>query len=524
MSPHPHPDPRRRRRRALAGRAVGLAAALLGVAGATLVVPTGPAGAAPAPLATPDAVGIRVDETALLGPVLEQVEADLTPLVEAIVLAAAAPNPGLPGYDQLTVDLGLELGLDVRPPSSYAPHGSISVAAVVDGPRLAYTYIGAGCTIEVDGDGITVAEAAVDTLPAGSGPPAAAPFTTLPTLAWWLPPTVSVPALPCFSLLQQPAFDTWLDQFFDPTLPTSPVAQIEQLVGAATQDLVEDLWAAHVDPVLQSLSAFDLDMGQPVTDTHGLMVTADADASAGLVVPGLGGPHGVGAAEDSGTTSSLATLLADRIGATGPREVIVSIHPNLANQAFTALTTALGGTLSTVAVPASTVEPLLLPPAARPLYADADWTVRLQAAVPPEAHPVAPSGAPELDLPQVTVTFLNGATTVATFTGSLAGIPLTTQVRPGGTAWTPDHEAAAATAALRRTQANVHAAQLPPQPSAAVAPHARSAWDALDDTPATAYAELSPTGGAYGWAPVDLCTTCGRSAGDERYTETFEVA
>ena len=113
----------RRRRAALAGLALGMVAVLSPVG-------SSPAGATAAPLSTTEGVGIRVDETAILGPALEAIETATQPFVDNMVRQGAIDGAPLSGYHTLYTSSNLELNFDMKTPvAGTFPQGGISVHA-----------------------------------------------------------------------------------------------------------------------------------------------------------------------------------------------------------------------------------------------------------------------------------------------------------------------------------------------------------------------------------------------------------
>lgn len=504
-----------RRRTALAGLAFGLVAVIVPIVGPS------PAGAAPAALLTEDGIGIRVDETAILGDALELIETEMQPFVDQMIYDGAVDGAPLEGYHALYTSSNLELTADFLPPSSARPSGGFAVHADIQDIDIEYrrdAWWHSDCGVYINPDDATVdVRSTVD-----PGRLPATPLALEPIEATWDDdPAVSTDGA-CWTYLIDDFFAGWWDAFSGDH-PESTASRIERELNGQAQELLDDLWADNVTPVLDSLDSFGVSISQLRTDDHGLIVTADVDAIGGLTIPGIGGPFDVSGAEDSGVSSDINALLANRISANGASEVIVSIHPNVVNQFMFALNTQLNGNYGVTPVPAS-IEEVLLPPADRAAYSDTGWTVALQVQQAPYTQPTGGGGAPQLGLPQLTMKFYNPSYSpflpVAAFSGSMGAIDLITEVRSGGTDWGPGYSTDNAMLSVTRTQANPAAAQWT-QNSSDVLPYARASFDSFNDNLFVQYVSLAPLD-LYGLS-VELCTTCGRYAGDQRYTETFKV-
>lgn len=513
------PSPISNRRRGRPWRAA--LAVLVGTLGAPLAI-AGPVGADPAPLVTEDGVGIRVDETAIQGPALEAIENATQGFVDDMIYDGGIDGAPLSSYTGLTVSSNLELSIDFLAPSGSRPDGGIAVHADIQDIELEYRadpwWPWDDCSIWIRPDDATIdVTASIDRSKLPS-----APITIDPVQATWDDdPTVDYSGV-CWYYLIDDLFAGWWDDFVGND-PESTASRIEAEIDAIAQGLLDDLWTDNVTPVLDSLTSFGISVNQLRTDDHGLIVTADVDAT-DLTIPGIGGPFDVSGAEDSGADSGVNTLLANRTTADGPAEVIVSVHPNVANQFLHALNTSLGGHMANALLPAS-IEEVLLLPEHRSLYPDELWLGRLQVQAAPYTQPTGSGGAPELRLPQLTLDIYNlgfdPSTPVASFAGSMSGIDLVTEVRPGTTEWGPGFDSSSAVLSVTRTAANSHASLVASPSSAAMQPYAVAAFDQYDSTVFVQYVSLAPID-LYGLS-VDLCTSCGRFSGDERYTEVFKV-
>jgi hypothetical protein len=511
--PDSYAPPRRRRGWSLAV-GFGLVATLVPLAGA------GPAGAAPAPLITEDGIGLRVDETAIQGPALEAIETATQPFVDDLIYDGGVDGAPIDDYEWLAATSNLELSFDVLPPSVSRPDGGIAVHADILNIQLEYRadppWPFGDCSIYIRPANATIdASASVDrdALPA-------APLVIDPIQATWDDdPDVSTTGV-CWGYLIDDLFEGWWDDFVGND-PESTASKIEAQLNGIAQDLIDQIWDENVAPVLDSLDSFGISINQLHTDDHGLIVTADVDATGGVTIPGMpGGPFDVSGAEDSGADSDVNTLLANRTSDDGAAEVIASVHPNVVNQYTSALDQFLGGSYGATPIPAS-IEAVLLEPADRALYNDANWTIRMFTLAQPYTQPTGTESAPQLQLPVVRLQLRNGLTTVATFEGTLSGLDLITEIRSGDTTWGPGFRSNNAALSVTRTQANVHAAKLPPQSGSAILPYAQIGFDQFNDSIFVQWVTLAPIE-LFGMS-VDLCTTCGRYSGDERYTETFKV-
>lgn len=507
--------PRRRRTWSLA-LAFGLVAA-----GAPLAA-TGPAGASPAPLVTENGIGLRVDETAIQGAALEAIETATQPFVDDLIYDGGVDGAPLDDYEWLQVENNLELSFDVLPPGGSRPDGGIKVHADILDIELEYRadppWPFADCSIFVRPSNAMIdATASVDrdALPA-------APLVIDPIQATWDDdPDVSTTGV-CWAYLIDDLFEGWWNDFIGND-PESTASKIEAQLNGVAQDLIDQIWDENVAPVLDSLEGFGITINQLRTDDHGLIVTADVDAT-DLTIPGLGGPFDVSAAEDSGADSDIDELLAQRTTDDGAAEIIVSVHPNVVNQFMYALNQMLNGNMGAPRIPAS-IEDILLQPGDRALYNDNFWSAQLTVQVAPHVEPTGPGGAPQLQLASMTLRFFNvlfnPTVPVATFEGQMTALDLLTEIRAGSDTWGPTYSTSNADLSVARSQANVHASAVPPQDSAAILPYAVTAFDNFNGDILVDFLSLAPID-LFGLS-VDLCTTCGRFDGDERYTETFKV-
>lgn len=518
MSPTRPASPPGRRRRLVV---VALAAALVAVLAPT--VGGAPAGAAPAPLVTEDGIGIRVDEKALTGPALEAIEAQLQPFVDDMIYDGGVDGAPISDYEWLDVSSDVELSVDFLAPSNARPQGGLSVHASIEDIQLEYRadpwWPFSDCSIYVrpDDASITASASVSPALLPG------APLALDPIQATWDDdPSVDYTGV-CWYYLIDDLFEGWWDDLVGND-PESTASRIEAQLNAEAQDLIDGLWDDHVVPVIDSLEEFGLGWGQLRTDDHGLIVTADMDASGGLTLPGLPFPIPVGGAEDAGVTADVDDLLESRPPGAGG--VIVSIHPNLVNQFMFALQLISGGNLGNTSIPLSQVaalEAALLPASARAGYADAEWYVEFQASSTSFVTPSGPGGAPRLQLPQVELRFMNtGATPVSTFTGQMGNIALVTETRDVVGNWGPAFDASAATLSVTRTQADASAAPHPAASSSTMLPFARTGFDGFGTALVETFVTMGPL--QIGDLDIDVCTTCGRYTGDQRYTETFTIS
>ncbi|HYI60991.1 MAG TPA: hypothetical protein VEW93_04215 [Acidimicrobiales bacterium] len=273
-TPRRRPAPRPRRgRSALAATALVLAA--VGVQAVT----AGPAAATTAPLVTPEGIGIRIDETAIVGPVLEATEATLAADVQALLEAGADPNPGITGASQVVVDVDLALGLDVVAPGT-DPDGSFAFEAELTGLEVTYTIPAHACTVEVAATTVTSAVTApVDR----AGLPATAFDVPDGTSSWPAWPSVSASALPCLLAVDAPDLSTWWTDLTDLGDPASTASLVEDELEGAIDTLLATMWAEQVQVILDSL-ATAVTVDRLDTDDHGLLVTAEVDATGGMAL------------------------------------------------------------------------------------------------------------------------------------------------------------------------------------------------------------------------------------------------
>jgi len=508
--------PRRRRRRTMLG-AVGLAVATVATTFAAA-----PASASPAPLVTEDGVGIRIDENAILGPALNAIEAELQPYVNDRIYQGALENSVMdnPDWVQGTADLDLSFDFIAAGTPGY-PEGGLKVRGDLRNIMMRFYRYGAWwqpeCQFRVNpADGWIEATAKIDTTKLPN-----APLTINPIQAYWdNDPDITREKgnFLCTGYL----LDEWWNGLWGNT--TDVAAQLEAELDDVAQDLIDDVWDQYVTPVVNSLQGFGVTWGQVRTDDHGLIVTADVDAT-DLTIPGFGGPYDVSGALDSGANSDVNALLANRTSAGGASDVIVSVHPNVVNQFVNMVQQLSNNNIAAVAVPAS-IEGVLLDSSVHDQYADDGWLLTMRALAPMGVEPSGPGGAPMLGLPQIEMKFTNsarGRNTVATFTTSLANLALITAERPGSTDWGPTFSADGATlGTVTRTQADANAGVMPVPSSASLLPSAKIGFEDFNNGFFEQVLSLAPL--ELGPLDVDLCTTCGRYAGDQRYTETFHVS
>jgi hypothetical protein len=511
MSPTPMSRRRRWRRTALAAAGVSLIATI------SPLVSASPAGAVNAPLFTEDGVGIRLDENAILGPALEEIETSLQPFVNQMIYNGAIANSPAGTPKSTHVTSNLELGFDfVNAGTAGYPQGGLKVHADILGIEIRYikdpVWPFADCSIWVRPDTATIdASAYIDTskLPG-------APVTINPISAYWDDdPSVDYSGVCWWWLI-----DDFFDNLFSSGGSNSIADNIETELNSQAQQLVDDLWADYVVPVVDSLAAFGITFDTIKTDDHGLIVTADVDASAGITLPGDTVARNVTNAQDSGATSDVNTLLANRAS-----DAIVSIHPNVANQFLYAFRLKTGSIFGTPSV-SSSIESALLNPAVHGNYADNGWTVSMTMATgttAPYTQPTGSGGAPQARIDDAIVIVRNtstGSAPVAAFRGSITGMDLLTATRPDGT-WGPTYGSSNVGISMTRINGNADVVAFNASPSVML-PYVKNAVDHFDDNILTPFVSLAPI--AIGNLDIGLCTGCGRYSGDQRYTETFTVS
>ncbi|MGH8951049.1 MAG: hypothetical protein ACRDX9_06475, partial [Acidimicrobiia bacterium] len=312
--------------------------------------------------------------------------------------------------------------------------------------------------------------------------------------------------------------------------PQSTASKIEDKLDGTLQDMIDDLWAQHVQPVIESLVGFTpgITINQLRADDHGLIVTADVNATNGVTIPGIPTPFDVSNAEDSGANSDVNALLANRTSAGGDSHVIASVHPNVANQFMSALNQALSGQLGGSTPVPAIIEDVLLDPSVHGSYPDGSWTVSLSTVSPdvaPFTQPTGTGGSPRLRVPDMLVRVRNLAISsapLATFQGSMDGIDVTTKVHdlPGGDRWGPTLDPSGASVNLAFVSGNTDVTAFGPDP-ADMLPFTKLSIQQYVANILVPFVSLAPI--EIGTLSVDLCITCGRYAGDERYSETFKV-
>ncbi len=505
--------PRRRwRRTALAPAGVSRNAAVAPMIGAN------PAAAVNAPLTTTDGLGVRIDENAILGPALELIEDAMQPYVNQKIYEGALANSVMDDPDWVQGSANLELSFDfVNAGVSGYPQGGLKVHADLQNIMMRFYRYGEWwqpeCQFRVNPDnGYIDASAKVNAalLPA-------APLQMNPITAYW----DEDPAITrekgnwlCTGYL----IDEWWDGLWGSG--TTVAQQLEAELNGEAQDLINDLWNDHVTPIVNTLSSFGVTFNQIRTDDHGLIVTANINASNGVVVPGVAFNFPVGDTPDSGATSNVNTLLANR------GEIIASIHPNVVAQYLNAIDQMLGGQYGGGNINGPQIEALLLNPADRALYADNGWFLDLNSFAKPAVTPTGTGGAPLVGMSSIQLVISHNSDPfdpVAIFEGSFSGIKLVTEVRPSSSLWGPAYDANTATlGSWTRTYANVHASAVAAQSASAMAPIARISAERFSDNVFVPSLSLAPI--SIGGLNVSLCTACGRYSGDQRYTETFNVA
>jgi hypothetical protein len=506
------PTPRRRRRVVVATAGLVLATVASSLGGAP------PAGAAPAPLSTTDALGVRIDENAILGPALEAIETALQPTVNTMVYNGAVSGAPVSNPNSITITNNLELGFDMLVPNVSRPDGGVAVTASIQDINIRYqkkAWWHSMCSIWVDPyDASINATAHINRSRLPN-----APLSLLPITADWDDdPSVSTSGV-CWTYL----IDDFFDGFFGSGDEEGSIADnIEDQLNATAQGLIDDLWADHVVPVLSSLNEFGITFNQVRTDNNGLIVTANLNAAGGLPIPGIGGPFPVGGAEDAGVTSNINTLLAAR------SEVTVSIHPNVVNQFLYALNTAFNGNFASPPVNGTAVETYLLPAAARGAYSDAGWSVSLSTPNSFHTKPTGAGGRPQVKMPQANFAFYNtdyifGVVPVAVFNADVNNTDLGTEIRPGTSNFGPylsSTNTTIANGSLDTGQSVPEVVTHNPSPSGLL-PFAKAAVDLYSDNFLTDFLSLAPIN--IGGIGITLCTSCPRVSGDQRYTEFFNV-
>jgi hypothetical protein len=496
----------------------------LATAGASLIamvsplVSAAPAGAATAPLVTTDGVGIRVDENAIFGPALELIENEIQPFANQMIYNGALANSPAGTPKWLAVSSNVELGFDFKNAGTTGfTQGGLSVHADILDINIEYrkdpVWPFADCSIYVDPANATIdASAYINTALLPN-----APLTLNPITAYWDDdPDVSSTGVCWWWLI-----DDFFDSIFTSGGTGSIADTIEAELNGQAQDLINDLWADHVVPVINSLTAYGITLNQIRTDTNGLIVTANVNASAGLTIPGdPAPPRTVANAQDSGATSNVNTLLATRAN-----DIIVSIHPNVANQFLMALRSMLAGQFGGPTV-SSSIETVLLASTVRGNYADNGWTVSLSTPLTTNAPYLFTTGggaAPKVKIDNIRLTVRNtttGTAAVATFEGPAANILLDTQTRTGGF-WGPAYDPTSMTATLTRTQGNADVLAFNGAASGML-PYAKEGVVYFNEAIFQQYVNLAPI--TIGTLHVNLCGTCAQYSGDERYTETFVIA
>lgn len=476
-----------------------------------------PASAQSAPLVTADGVAIRLDENAINGAALQAIQDELQPFVNDRIYEGAWENSVMDNPDWVEGSADLDLSfefIDAGTPGY--PEGGLKVRGDLNDIMMRFYRYGAWwqpeCQFRVNpDDGWIEATAKIDTsnLPGN-------PITVNPVTAYWdNDPTVTREKGNV--LCQIYLLDEWWNQLWGNT--TDVAAQLEAEMNDVAQDLIDDMWTDYVTPVVDSLDGFGITWGQVRTDAHGLIVTADVDASNGIPIPGApGGPYDVTDAEDSGATSDVNALLAQRSDG-----LTVSVHPNVVNQFLHALTTAVSGQFGEPTVPAS-IEDVLLDPSVHDDYDDDGWSVSLSVeSGAPYAQPVGVDGAPMVRMDEITVIVRNsdfGAIPIAVFQGSAANIALETTVQPGDQSFGPTYDPADMTVVLDRVMGNPDVLAFDGDP-ADLLPYAKDGVVYFNEGILKPSVSLAPI--SIGDLIIDLCSTCGRFVDDERYTETFTI-
>ena len=239
---------RRWRRTALVTAGVSLIAAVAPMIGAN------PAAAVNAPLSTTDGIGIRIDENAIVGPALELIEDAMQPYVNQKIYEGALANSVMDDPDWVTGTANLELSFDfVNAGVAGYPSGGLKVHADLQNIVMRFYRYGEWwqpeCQFRVNpDDGYIDASAKVNAalLPA-------APLQLNPITAYWdEDPSITkeIGNSFCYGYL----FDEWWDGLWG--ADTTVADQLETELNGEAQDLVNDLWAEHVTPIINSLSEF----------------------------------------------------------------------------------------------------------------------------------------------------------------------------------------------------------------------------------------------------------------------------
>jgi hypothetical protein len=437
---------------------------------------------------------------------------------DGLIQTGAEENSVMDNPDWVWTDSNLELSFDFKNAGTPGfTNGGLSVHADLQDIRMQFYRYGEWwqpeCLIEVNPADATIdVSAYVDTskLPA-------APLTLNPVDATWdEDPDITI--VEGNWLCNGYLIDEWWEGLWG--TGTDIAEGIENDMDAEAQGLIDSLWAEHVTPIVNSLTEFGLSFNQIRTDDHGLIVTANVDASAGITIPGDTVARNVTNAQDSGVTSNVNTLLANRAS-----DAIVTIHPNVANQFLFAMRTALGAGWGSTSV-SDSIEDVLLNPAVHGNYADNGWTVSLTmvgANTAPYATPSGAGGAPQVRMDDVAILVRNtstGTSPVATFRGSASGINLKTLVRSGTSEWGPGFDPSSMAVSLTRTQGNADVVAFNASPSVML-PYAKDVVNYYDGNILQRYVTLAPI--SIGGLNVNLCTACGRYSGDQRYTETFTI-
>jgi hypothetical protein len=505
------------RRIALAAAGVSLLATIAPLVGAN------PAAAVNAPLSTTDGVGIRIDENAIVGPALELIEDAMQPYVNQKIYEGALANSVMDDPDWVQGSANLELSFDfVNAGVSGYPQGGLKVRGDLQNIVMRFYRYGEWwqpeCQFRVNPDnGWIDASAKVNTALLPN-----APLQLNPISAYW-DNDPSITREKGNWLCTGYLLDEWWDGLWGSG--TDVADQLETELNGEAQDLINDLWAEHVTPIINSLAGFGITFNQVRTDDHGLIVTANTNATGGLTIPGLGGPYTVTNTPDAGVTSNVNTVLAAR------SEVTATIHPNVVNQYLNAINQFLNNQLGSVAPNGAAIESLLLPAASRGFYDDNLWTVSADVQAPYYTQPTGTGGRPQLHIPAMTITVRHpdydfGFSPVAVFNGSMSGINLTTEVRPGTSNFGPSLNPSAATVSLTTDTGQTPAEVLGHMSATSFStnsmlPYAKSIVDFYNDDLFVGYLSLAPIN--IGGLNVTLCTTCTRVSGDQRYTEFFNV-
>lgn len=486
-----------------------------------------------APLVTEDGIGVRIDRTAIDGPVLDLLEAELDAFAnDQVALIATGDDAPFQSHRWFESNADLDLSFDVIPPGGALPDGGFEIHADIRDVEIHWRMNGFWLTGQCSiwarpDDGTVTITAKIDQ----SKLPGASPLVLHDVSATWDDDPDLDYDWNCAGHIWLQGFLNWWDDIWDSSDPESTAAMIEREVQEQAEALVDGLWADYVAPVLDTAADFGAEVSDVYTDAHGLIITADTDASGaddeGITIPGLGGPYDVTNTRDSGADSDVHALLANRTVSGQDSHVIVSIHPNVVNQFMNAMHQFQNGSYGAPAMPAS-IKEVLLHPDDHGLFNDVGWFARMTSTAPPHTEPTGTGGAPQLQIPGLSFVVSHSSVLpppfgqpIATFEGTMSGIDLITEVRPGGGGWGPGFSADGAEVDLTLVQARPQVWDWDPDPDDML-PFVQLAFDNFNDSIFVQFLTLAPLD--FTGVSIDLCETCGRYADDDRWTETFHVS